>query len=211
MVCSCTGRVPGVAAGGVVAGAAGVGLIIWRLGRGLGCWVFAGTDQKPGQKVMPCRRGCQGLVDGGLSPVQPVHGAPRNQNRSNLSPSCPGGALLGRGWWGHRGGGHHGKTGASGAIHPRHTAPWQRGCYATPIRLLLLALEVCVNARPCWRNVPLPFWRDKLGYRVLEKWLSCWGWGVLGRVSWVEQAPYLADMERGTEGILVAQAGGEGK
>jgi len=81
----------------------------------------------------------------------------------------------------------------------------------TPIRLLLLALEVCVNARPCWRNVPLPFWRDKLGYRVLEKWLSCWGWGVLGRVSWVEQAPYLADMERGTEGILVAQAGGEGK
>ena len=80
------------------------------------------------------------------------------------------------------------------------------------IHLMPLALGVCVNDRACWRNVPLPFWRYKLsGSWVLEKWLSCWDWGVLGRVPWVEQAPCLADMGRGVGVILVAQAGGKGK
>jgi len=66
--------------------------------------------------------------------------------------------------------GASGKTGAGGGIHPLHTAPWQKGRYATPIRLLPLALEICLSDRICWRNVPLPFWRDKLGiYQVLQK------------------------------------------
>ena len=93
------GAFPGVGAGGVAAVAAGVGLIIWRLGRGLGCWVFAGADRKPGQKVMPCQRGRQGLVDGGLSPVQPAHGAPRNQKPVKSFPLMSRRCIAGAGWW----------------------------------------------------------------------------------------------------------------
>ena len=91
------------------------------------------------------------------------------------------------------------------------TAPWQKGRYAKPIRLLPLALEVCVNDRACWRNVLIPFWRYEMGGSwVLEK-RSCWDWGALGRVPWVEQAPCLAEMGCGVRGILVAQAGEKGK
>ena len=72
-------------------------------------------------------------------------------------------------------------------------------CYAcSPMPL---ALEVCVNDRACWRNVPLPFWRYELvGYRMLKKRLSCWGWGVLGRTLLVEEVTSLVEMGRGVAG-----------
>ena len=60
------------------------------------------------------------------------------------------------------------------------------------VHLMPLALKVCLSDRAFWRKVPLPVWGYELGgYRVLEKWLSCWDWEVLGRVPWVKQVPLL--------------------
>ena len=117
---------------------------------------------------------------------------------------------MGASW---RGRSRHGKTGAGGGtlLYPAEQAPWKRVCYATPVRLLPLALEACLSDRAFWRNVPLPIWRDKLGYRLLEKWLSCWDWGLLGRALLVEEVACLTGVGRGIGGILGVQVGGTGK
>lgn len=80
------------------------------------------------------------------------------------------------------------------------------------IHLMPLALEVCVNDRACWRNVPLPFWRYELrGCELLKKRLFCRDLVVLEEALWVEQVPCLAKIGHGIGGILGVQAGGMGK
>ena len=87
----------------VVAETAGVGLLTWRLDRGLGRWVPIGTESKPDQKVMPCQKARQHLVDGGLSPAQPPWSAPQSKPGQNFCSCARSGTLLGwgMGGWGH--------------------------------------------------------------------------------------------------------------
>ena len=96
MACSCAGRFPGVGPGGVAAGAAGVGLIIWRLGQGLGCWVFAGADQNLVKKSCHAREGGKAWLMGVYRRSSPPMERPAIKSRSKFFPSCPGGAVLGR-------------------------------------------------------------------------------------------------------------------
>ena len=71
-------------------------------------------------------------------------------------------------------------------------------------------LDVYLNDRAFWRNVPLPVWRYKLGgYQVLKKWLSYRERGVLGRALRVEEVLYFAEVGRRIGGILTLQGGGE--
>ena len=71
-------------------------------------------------------------------------------------------------------------------------------------------LDVYLNDRAFWRNVPLPVWRYKLGgYQVLKKWLSYRERGVLGRALRVEEVLYFAEVGRRIGGILGLQGGGE--
>ena len=75
-----------------------------------------------------------------------------------------------------------------------------------------LALEVCVNDRACWRNVPLPFWRYEMGgCQVLKKWLSCWDWGLLGQVLLFEVVASFLKAGHRTRETLVVEAGGMSK
>ena len=71
-------------------------------------------------------------------------------------------------------------------------------------------LDVYLNDRAFWRNVPFPVWRYKLGgYQVLKKWLSYRERGVLGRALRVEEVLYFAEVGRRIGGILTLQGGGE--
>ena len=71
-------------------------------------------------------------------------------------------------------------------------------------------LDVYLNDRAFWRNVPLPVWTYKLGgYQVLKKWLSYRERGVLGRALRAEEVLYFAEVGRRIGGILGLQVGGE--
>ena len=70
-------------------------------------------------------------------------------------------------------------------------------------------LDVYLNDRAFWRNVPFPVWRYKLGgYQVLKKWLSYRERGVLGRALRDEEVLYFAEVGRRIWGILTLQVGG---
>ena len=71
-------------------------------------------------------------------------------------------------------------------------------------------LDVYLNDRAFWRNVPFPIWGYKLGgYQVLKKWLSYRERGVLGRGLQAEEVLYFAEVGRRIGGILGLQGGGE--
>ena len=71
-------------------------------------------------------------------------------------------------------------------------------------------LDVYLNDRAFWRNVPLPVWTYKLGgYQVLKKWLSYRERGVLGRALQAEEVLHFAAVGRRIGGILSLQGGGE--
>ncbi|KKZ10559.1 MAG: hypothetical protein TE42_09885 [Candidatus Synechococcus spongiarum SP3] len=70
-------------------------------------------------------------------------------------------------------------------------------------------LDVYLNDRAFWRNVPFPVWRYKLGgYQVLKKWLSYRERGVLGRALRPEECWHFAAVGRRIGGILTLQVGG---
>ena len=58
-------------------------------------------------------------------------------------------------------------------------------------------LDVYLNDRTFWRNVPAAIWAYKLGgYQVLKKWLSYREHAVLGRVLSPEEVRYFAEVTR---------------
>ena len=64
-------------------------------------------------------------------------------------------------------------------------------------------LDVYLNDRAFWRNVPAAIWDYKLGgYQVLKKWLSYRESDVLGRVLTPEEVLYFAEMTRRVGGIV---------
>ena len=70
-------------------------------------------------------------------------------------------------------------------------------------------LDIYLNDRAFWRNVPLPVWTYKLGgYQVLKKWLSYRERGVLGRALRPEECWHFAAVGRRIGGILTLQVGG---
>ena len=65
-------------------------------------------------------------------------------------------------------------------------------------------LDVYLNDRAFWRNVPAAIWDYKLGgYQVLKKWLSYRESDVLGRVLTPEEVLYFAEMARRIGALLV--------
>ena len=64
-------------------------------------------------------------------------------------------------------------------------------------------LDVYLNDRAYWRNVPAAIWDYKLGgYQVLKKWLSYRERDVLGRALTPEEVLYFAEMTRRIGAIL---------
>ena len=115
--------------------------------------------------------------------------------------------------WGHFGKGDAVMPG-QGRVVERPLTPEERaamsGHHGTLEPLGETTLDVYLNDRAFWRNVPLPVWRYKLGgYQVLKKWLSYRERGVLGRGLRAEEVLHFSDTARRVAGILGLQRGGK--
>ena len=115
--------------------------------------------------------------------------------------------------WGHFGKGDAVMPG-QGQVVERAFTPEERSAMGGGHDMLTLlgstTLDVYLNDRAFWRNVPLPVWRYKLGgYQVLKKWLSYREREVLGRGLRVEEVLHFADTARRVAGILGLQRGGK--
>ena len=107
--------------------------------------------------------------------------------------------------WGHFGKGDAVMPG-QGRVVERPFTPEERSAMGEGHDMLTLlgstTLDVYLNDRAFWRNVPLPVWRYKLGgYQVLKKWLSYREQGVLGRGLQAEEVLHFTDTARRAAGF----------
>ena len=104
--------------------------------------------------------------------------------------------------------GHFGTADAvmpgQGRIVERDYTPEERAALGDAIPTLgATTLDVYLNDRAYWRNVPAAIWDYKLGgYQVLKKWLSYRERDVLGRALSPEEVLYFADTTRRMERLL---------
>ena len=105
--------------------------------------------------------------------------------------------------WGHYGTGNAVMPG-QGRIVEREYTEDERAALGDAISVLgEKTLDVYLNDRAFWRNVPAAIWDYKLGgYQVLKKWLSYRESDVLGRALTPEEVLYFAEMTRQVGGIL---------
>ena len=69
-------------------------------------------------------------------------------------------------------------------------------------------VDVYLNDRAYWRNIPATVWNYKLGgYQVLKKWLSYRERKVLGRALQPEEVQHFTDTARRIGRILMVTAG----
>ena len=105
--------------------------------------------------------------------------------------------------WGHYGTGDAVMPG-QGRIVEREYTPDERAALGDAIPALgEKTLDVYLNDRAFWRNIPAAIWDYKLGgYQVLKKWLSYREHDVLGRALTPEEVLYFAEMTRRIGGML---------
>ena len=91
-----------------------------------------------------------------------------------------------------------------GRLVERDYTPAERAALGDALPVLgEKTLDVYLNDRAFWRNVPAAIWGYKLGgYQVLKKWLSYREHAVLGRVLTPEEVRYFAEMTRRIGAIL---------
>ena len=106
--------------------------------------------------------------------------------------------------WGHFGTGDAVMPG-QGRIVEREYTPDERAALGEAISALgTRTLDVYLNDRAYWRNVPTAVWTYKLGgYQVLKKWLSYRERDVLGRVLKLEEIQHFTDTARRIGAMLV--------
>ena len=114
--------------------------------------------------------------------------------------------------WGHYGTGDAVMPG-QGRIVEREYTEDERAALGEAIPALgEKTLDVYLNDRAFWRNVPAAIWDYKLGgYQVLKKWLSYRESDVLGRALTPEEVLYFAEMARRVGGILDLCGAGRGQ
>ena len=106
--------------------------------------------------------------------------------------------------WGHYGTGDAVMPGQGRIVKREYTAA-ERATLGDAIPTLgAKTLDVYLNDRAYWRNVPAAIWDYKLGgYQVLKKWLSYRERDVLGRALTPEEVLYFAEMTRRIGAILL--------
>ena len=105
--------------------------------------------------------------------------------------------------WGHFGQGEAVMPGQGRVVERPYTAA-ERAALGEAVRTLgETTLDVYLNDRAYWRNVPAAVWDYKLGgYQVLKKWLSYREQKVLGRRMMAEEVQHFTDTARRIAGIL---------
>ena len=106
--------------------------------------------------------------------------------------------------WGHYGTGDAVMPGQGRIVEREYTEDERAALGETIPALGEKTLDVYLNDRAFWRNVPVAIWDYKLGgYQVLKKWLSYRESDVLGRALTPEEVLYFAEMTRRVGGMLV--------
>ena len=107
--------------------------------------------------------------------------------------------------WGHYGSGDVVMPGQGRMVERAYT-PDERLAMGDALPTLgEITVDIYLNARTCWRNVPAAVWTYKLGgYQILKKWLSYREREILGRGLTPEDIQYFTDTARRIGAIVVA-------
>ena len=104
----------------------------------------------------------------------------------------------------------------AGAVDFAEIEPRRRALNDTPVERVALGnafdncsarspVDIYLNARTFWRNIPAAVWTYKLGgYQVLKKWLSYRDSSILGRSLLPEEVQHFTDTARRIGAILAA-------
>ena len=96
-----------------------------------------------------------------------------------------------------------------GRVTRRDYTPEERGALDTVAAFAALGdttLDVFLNERACWRNVPARVWDYTIGgYQVIKKWLSYRAQGVLDRPLRLDEAREVTAMARRIAALLLLE------
>ena len=140
-----------------------------------------------------------GVTQGALRPAIAALAVPATADDRNMT----GDDFALTAGWGHFATGDAVMPG-QGRLVERDYTPAERAALGDALPVLgAKTLDVYLNDRAFWRNVPAAIWGYKLGgYQVLKKWLSYREHTVLGRVLTPEEVRYFAEMTRRIGAIL---------
>lgn len=106
--------------------------------------------------------------------------------------------------WGHFGTGDAVMPGQGRAEQRPYTADERAALGDAMTTLGESTVDVYLNDRAYWRNVPMNVWNYKLGgYQVLKKWLSYREQRVLGRPLLPEEVQHFTDVGRRIGGMIL--------
>ncbi len=140
-----------------------------------------------------------GVTTGALRPEVAAIAVPTTADGSNMA----GDDFSLTAGWGHFGQGEAVMPGQGRVVERPYTSDELAAMGTVADALGATTLDVHLNARAYWRNVPAAVWSYKLGgYQVLKKWLSYRERGVLGRALKLDEVQHFRDMARRIAGIL---------
>ena len=140
-----------------------------------------------------------GVTTGALRPEMASIGVPATAGGRNMA----GEDFSVTAGWGHFGTGDAVMPGQGRAEQRPYTAEERAALGDAMTTLGESTVDVYLNDRAYWRNVPINVWNYKLGgYQVLKKWLSYRESRVLGRPLLPEEVQHFTDTARRVGGIL---------
>ena len=142
----------------------------------------------------------RGVTEGLLSPELAEIAVPTTTNSRNMR----GDDFAVTAGWGHYGRGDAVMPGR-GRVVEREFSPGERASMGSALPLLGDGtLDVYLNDRSYWRNVPSAAWNYRLGgYQVLKKWLSYRDRNILGRLLAPDEIQHFSDMTRRITMVLL--------
>ena len=141
-----------------------------------------------------------GVTSGALRPEMASIAVPTTTDRGNMAADD---FALTAGW-GHFGQGEAVMPGLGRVVKRPYTAEERATMGSMADALSDITLDIHVNDRAYWCNVPAAVWSYKLGgYQVLKKWLSYREHGVLGRAMKPDEVQHFADTARRIAAILL--------
>ena len=141
-----------------------------------------------------------GVTAGTLRPEMATIGVPATADGTNMA----GDDFAVTAGWGHFGTGDAVMPGQGRAVERPYTPGEQAGLGDSALVLGERTVDVCLNGRAYWRNIPTNVWNYKLGgYQVLKKWLSYRETKVLGRNLLPEEVQHFTDTARRIGAMLM--------
>ena len=140
-----------------------------------------------------------GVTTGALRPEMAAIAVPSTTDGGNMA----GDDFSVTASWGHFGQGEAVMPGQGRVVERSYTAEERAALGESAHVLGNTTLDIHLNDRAYWRNVPSSVWSYKLGgYQVLKKWLSYRERGVLNRPLLPEEVQHFTDTARRIAGIL---------